>query len=163
MLRSIRHKNNSCNDKIFPQGKIQHGEFDPGSELTLAARLKHASQTGSNTSGERVSNTWIIYLKVGDNSEKFGIIPNVTVQHKLDWLKQQCAFRWVHGWLASWWGKGSPRRRSVAGLRGWTATMELRHGPYSYGRQQLRILLNGRKPEAATPRERWRSSDCKVQ
>ena len=45
MLRSIKHKNNSCNDKIFPQGKIQHGEFDPGSELTLAARLKHASRT----------------------------------------------------------------------------------------------------------------------
>ena len=24
-----------------------HGEFDPGSERTLAARLKHASRTGS--------------------------------------------------------------------------------------------------------------------
>jgi hypothetical protein len=32
--------------KSFPQGEFQHGEFDPGSELTLAARLKHASQTG---------------------------------------------------------------------------------------------------------------------
>jgi hypothetical protein len=30
----------------FPQGGFQHGEFDPGSELTLAARLKHASRTG---------------------------------------------------------------------------------------------------------------------
>ncbi len=53
---------------------------------------------------------------------------------------------------ASWWGKSPPRLRSVAGLRGWSATLELGHGPDSYGRQQLRILRNGRKPDAATPR-----------
>ncbi len=35
--------------------------------------------------------------------------------------------------LACWWGKGLPRRRWVAGLRGWPATLELRHGPDSYG------------------------------
>ena len=34
--------------------------------------------------------------------------------------------------------------------------MELRHGPNSYGRQQWGILHNGRKPDAATPRERGR-------
>ena len=39
--------------------------------------------------------------------------------------------------------------------------MGLRHGPNSYGRQQWGILHNGRKPDAATPRERRRSSDCK--
>ena len=27
--------------------RIYHGEFDPGSERTLAARLKHASRTAS--------------------------------------------------------------------------------------------------------------------
>ena len=27
--------------------------------------------------------------------------------------------------LASWWGKGLPKRRSVAGLRGWSATLGL--------------------------------------
>ena len=27
--------------------KLYHGEFDPGSERTLAARFKHASRTGS--------------------------------------------------------------------------------------------------------------------
>jgi hypothetical protein len=33
------------------------GEFDPGSELTLAARLKHASRTGTCPSGwGRVAN-----------------------------------------------------------------------------------------------------------
>ena len=39
--------------------------------------------------------------------------------------------------------------------------MELRHGPNSYGRQQWGILHNGRKPDAATPREGRRFSDCK--
>ena len=55
--------------------------------------------------------------------------------------------------LASWWGKSPPRRRSVAGLRGRPATLELRHGPDTYGWQQFRIIHNGRKPDGATPRE----------
>ena len=49
-------------------------------------------------------------------------------------------------------GNGPPRRRRVAGLRGWTARLGLRHGPDSYGGQQSGILRNGRKPDAATPR-----------
>src|SRR5687767_6280620 len=57
------------------------------------------------------------------------------------------------GLSASWWGNGPPRRRRVAGLRGRSATLGLRHGPDSYGRQQWGILRNGRKPDAATPRE----------
>ena len=40
--------------------------------------------------------------------------------------------------------------------------MELRHGPYSYGRQQWGILRNGRKPDVATPRERRSLLGCKV-
>ncbi len=40
--------------------------------------------------------------------------------------------------------------------------MGLRHGPYSYGRLQWGILHNGRKPDAATPREGWRPSGCKA-
>ncbi len=39
--------------------------------------------------------------------------------------------------------------------------MELRHGPYSYGRQQWGILHNGRKPDAATSREGRSFSECK--
>ena len=35
-----------------------------------------------------------------------------------------------------------------------TATLGLRHGPNSYGRQQWGIFRNGRKPDGATPRER---------
>src|SRR5437868_8710827 len=36
------------------------------------------------------------------------------------------ATRWARGRLASWWGNSSPRRRSVAGLRGRSATLGLR-------------------------------------
>ena len=39
--------------------------------------------------------------------------------------------------------------------------MGLRHGPNSYGRQQWGILHNGGNPDAATPREGRRFSDCK--
>jgi hypothetical protein len=67
----------------------------------------------------------------------------------------------ARGLSASWWGNGLPRRRRVAGLRGWPATLGLRYGPDSYGRQQWGILRNGRKPDAATPRAGGRSSECK--
>ena len=70
--------------------------------------------------------------------------------------------RWTRVALVSWWGNGLPRRRCVADLRGWSATLGLRHGPDSYGRQQWGILHNGGNSDAATPRERWRSSDCKA-
>src|SRR3712207_7084742 len=43
---------------------------------------------------------------------------------------------WARGLSACWWGDGPPRRRRVAGLRGRPATLGLRHGPDSYGRQQ---------------------------
>ncbi len=44
-----------------------HGEFDPGSELTLVACLSHASRARKSSSegeysGKRVSNAWVIYL-----------------------------------------------------------------------------------------------------
>ena len=70
--------------------RIFYWEFDPGSGLTLAACLRHASRTkcpieiwmklesllkdgmtkdlDSALSGERVSNTWVICLQAGDNS-----------------------------------------------------------------------------------------------
>src|SRR5208282_3909423 len=67
----------------------------------------------------------------------------------------------ARGLSACWQGNGSPRRRRVAGLRGRPATLELRHGPDSYGRQQWGILRNGRKPDAATPRGGRSPSGCK--
>ncbi len=48
---------------------------------------------------------------------------------------------WGCVWLACWWGNGSPRQRSVGVLRGRSPTLELRHGPNSYGRQQWGILI----------------------
>src|SRR5216683_1916775 len=105
-------------------------------------------------SGVRVSNTWIIYLLVGNTPGKPGIIP-----HKLSLFiaktgKPKGAGRGVRGSLARWRGNGPPWRRWVAGLRGHTATLALKHGPDSYGRQQWGILHNGGNSDAATPRER---------
>src|ERR1022692_1108740 len=101
------------------------------------------------SSGVRGSNTWEIYLLVRNNRGKLWLIP-----HNPERGKQQCAERGARGRLASWWGKSLPRQRSVAGLRGHTATLALKHGPDSYGRQQWGILHNGGNPDAATPRER---------
>ena len=78
-----------------------------------------------------------------------------------DRSKEQSAERWTRVRLTSRRGNGPPRWRSVAGLRGWTATLGLRHGPDSYGRQQWGILHNGGNPDAATPRVGRRFSDCK--
>src|SRR5690554_3499142 len=68
----------------------------------------------------------------------------------------------ARGLSACWGGDGPPRRRWVAGLRGRPATLGLRHGPDSYGRQQSGILVNGGNPEPAMPRERRRPSGCKA-
>src|SRR5690349_25035005 len=67
----------------------------------------------------------------------------------------------ARGLSARWRGNGPPRRRRVAGLRGWPATLGLRDGPDSYGRQQWGILCNGRKTDAATPRVSGRLSGRK--
>ena len=147
-------------------------EFDPGSGRTLAACLTHASRTELSEwsfrmdfgkfSGGRVSNAWVTCLQEGNNVLKRTLIPhNIRMSHG-NRIKDFIAWRWTRVRLASWRGNGPPKRRSVAGLRGWTATLGLRHGPDSYGRQQWGILRNGGNPDAATPRERWRSSDCKV-
>src|SRR5690554_3018061 len=66
----------------------------------------------------------------------------------------------ARGLSAGWWGNGLPRRRRVAGLRGRPATLGLRHGPDSYGRQQWGILRNGREADAATPRAGGSPSGC---
>ena len=62
--------------------KFYDGEFDPGSERTLAARFKHASRAGIRgnleESGGRVSNTWIICPLVWDSLMKVSIIPDKT-------------------------------------------------------------------------------------
>ena len=148
-------------------------EFDPGSGRTLAACLTHASRAkylekifsewfSRYLSGGRVSNAWATCLSQRDSLGKLGLIPyDTSVSHDTE-VKAQSGERWSHVPLVSWWGNGSPRPRWVAGLRGWTATLELRHGPDSYGRQQWGILHNGGNSDAATSRERWRLSSRKV-
>ena len=59
---------------------------------------------------------------------------------------------WGRGPLGSRRGNGPPSPRWVAGLRDRPATLGLRYGPDSYGRQQWGILRNGGNPDAATPR-----------
>src|SRR5581483_2612004 len=67
------------------------------------------------------------YLRVRDTGEKSPTIP-----HRLRFCERgkqsyaSGAGRWACGRLASWGGNGFPRRRSVAGLRGRSATLGLR-------------------------------------
>ena len=60
------------------------GEFDPGSGRTLAACLTHASRTErpfrGYSSGERVSNTWVICPALRDKLGKLGLIPDRTAR-----------------------------------------------------------------------------------
>ena len=113
-------------------------------------------------SGGRVSNAWVTCLTQGDSSWKRLVIPH-TLHYSHVWCKKDfIGVRWTRVWLASWCGNGIPRRRSVAGLRGWTATLGLRYGPDSYGRQQWGILHNGGNSDAATPREWGSISVCKA-
>ena len=57
------------------------GEFDPGSERTLAACLTHASRARKGEqspeySGARVSNAWVICPPARDNTSKEVLIPD---------------------------------------------------------------------------------------
>src|SRR5690625_2424433 len=88
---------------------------------------------------------------VGDNHSKEWLIPHILYGGK-GGIFGPPAIGAADVGLASWWGNGSPRLRSVAGLRGWPATLGLRHGPDSYGRQQWGILDNGGNPDPAIPR-----------
>ena len=113
-------------------------------------------------SGGRVSNAWVTCLSQGDNVRKRTLIPhNIARSHGFV-IKDFIGERWTRVRLGSWWGNGSPRRWYVAELRGWSATLGLRHGPNSYGRQQWGILRDGGNPDAATPREGRRPSGCKL-
>ena len=77
-------------------------------------------------SGGRVSNAWATCLFHWDTNWKRLLIPDMTtVSHDTE-VKGFTGKRWARVWLASWWCNGPPRRWSVADLRGWSATLELR-------------------------------------
>ncbi len=109
-------------------------------------------------SGGRVSNAWVICLQVGDNSSKGGLIPNVEVFRMEHFLKVGILLRWglllgeepaYHQLVGEVMAHQGLR---LAGLRGWSATLGLRHCPDSYGRLQSRIICNARKRDNATLR-----------
>jgi len=138
----------------------------------LAAWIRHASRarkhpSGCEYSGERVSNAWETCPRVGDNTPNGVLIPHVMAGSHGPVIKgglsiEAAARGWSRVRLACWWGNGSPRQRSIAGLRGWSATLGLRYGPDSYGRQQSRGFGNGGNPDRATPRGGRRFSDRKL-
>ncbi len=101
----------------------------------------------SGESGVRVRNTWVTCPEDGDNLPKGGLIPNVVVPGIRDGLKagilrnlslqEGPASHQLVGEVTAHQGL------RVAGLRGWSATLGLRHCPDSYGRLQSRIICNG--------------------
>src|SRR5690606_41928417 len=97
-------------------------------------------------SGGRVSNTWATCPADGDNSGKPGLIPNNRFFRMEELGKTGSAVTagWARGALASWWGDGLPRRRCVADLRGWSATVVLGQGRDSCGRQPEGSVQRGR-------------------
>jgi hypothetical protein len=70
-----------------------------------------------------VRNTWGIYLQVRNTGEKSPTRPH-SLRKKESF--ERGAWRGPCARLVGWWGNGLPRRRSVAGLRGRSATLGLR-------------------------------------
>ncbi len=109
-------------------------------------------------SGERVSNAWATYPEVWDNLAKAGLIPDVVPCREARGLKAGLPIRRDLSLLegpASYQLVGEVTAHQgvrVAGLRGWSATLGLRHCPDSYGRLQSRIICNARKRDNATLR-----------
>ncbi len=103
-----------------------------------------------------MSDAWAIYPSVGDNGWKRPLIPDVVLQRMLGLLKvgilrdlplgEEPACHQLVGEVTAHQGL------RLAGLRGWSATLGLRHCPDSYGRLQSRIIVNARKREHATLR-----------
>jgi hypothetical protein len=112
-------------------------------------------------SGGRVRSAWTTCPAAGGNAGKLALIPHTLPRRSAGGGKPQGAAGGVRVRLAGWRGDGPPRRRSVAGLRGRSATGGLRHGPHTCGWQQRGIFGNGRKPDRATPRAGRRPSGCK--
>ncbi len=107
-------------------------------------------------SGGRARNAWAICPQVGDNPPKGGLIPDVIpgrmagkskmgILRDLSLEEEPASYQLV-GEVTAHQGL------RVAGLRGWSAALGLRHCPDSYGRLQSRIIRNARKRDDATPR-----------
>src|SRR5919198_1054680 len=115
----------------------------------------------SASSGGRVRNTWATCPAVGDARGKPRLRPHTSASLAGGGEMLRAAAGGACGGLAGWRGKGPPKLRSVAGLGGRPAPPGLRHGPDSYGRQQLGNFRTGRKPDEVTPRAGGRPSGRK--
>ncbi len=103
-----------------------------------------------------MSNARVTCPLVGDNCPKGQLIPNVVPCRMARRLKvgilrnlplgEGPASHQLVGRVMAYQGL------RVAGLRGWSATLGLRHCPDSYGRLQSRIICNARKRDNATLR-----------
>ncbi len=103
-----------------------------------------------------MSNAWATCPQVWDNAPKGTLIPDVVLCRMAGTLKvgilrnlplrEGPASHQFVGKVTAYQGL------RVAGLRGWSATLGLRHCPDSYGRLQSRIIRNARKRDDATLR-----------
>ena len=116
---------------------------------------------GRGASGGRVSNTWVTCPLVRNTGEKSPTIPH-TLSHE---SKASCK-RGARGWacvrLASWWGKSLPRRRSVAGLRGRSATLGLRTAqtPTGGSSEEFSAMVERLTEQRRVQEDAFRSVNC---
>src|SRR3989344_3734450 len=75
------------------------------------------------------------YPRRGHNSSKEELIADGLRSRKSIGVKEQSGRGEACGLSASWRGNGSPRLLRLGGVRARSPTMELRHGPYTYGWQ----------------------------
>ena len=123
-------------------------------------QVERASQEAS---GKRVSNTLATCPRDGNNFAKAKLIPDTLVSRLQNQQRlARAAWGGACGISAMWEGDCLPRIVRVGDLRGWPPTMELKHGPYAYGRQQWGIWDNRRMPERAMPSAGGRPSGCKL-
>ena len=86
--------------------------------------------------GARVRNAYRTCPIPGDSLAKVRLIPDVAFPSPGGYAKGFSGMGWRCVRLGSRRGNGPPSPRSVGVLRGRSPTLELRHGPDSYGRQQ---------------------------
>src|SRR5919199_6778591 len=93
-------------------------------------------------SGERVSNTWATCPRLWDNPGKPGLIPDILAGSHGPGEESLYGLGWARGLSACWWGNGLPRRRRVAGVRAWPATLGLRSKRSPWGEIPMKNLAD---------------------
>ncbi len=61
--------------------------MNAGGVLNTCKSHENAPACRSQYSGARVSNAWVIYLRLGDNPSKGGLIPDNIPLALADWIK----------------------------------------------------------------------------